>query len=350
MPKKPGSSIVYLIIVISVFVLLGLGFMLNSKPSDTSAPLGTDNFVYRKLQMGTLVEITVMDGDPEAFDTATGKAYRKISELEKLFSSYTPLSDVSQISLGAGRGPIPADPRVVTVALKAKQVSVLSGGAFDPTIGSLAGLWGFSGEKGYVPTAEELAEALPRVDFNKIVIDKEASTIELTERRVAFNLGGIAKGYIIGEAVKVLQARGVTRAIIKAGGDMFAFNITGKETRPFKIGIRDPRGTETELIGEVYLGGGAVATSGDYERFFMHGGVRYHHILDPKTGLPAMKTRSATVVTQDPTLADALSTSVFVLGPVKGMELIESMDGVEGVVVGPDGKITTSSGFEGKIF
>jgi thiamine biosynthesis lipoprotein len=348
MPKKNGSSIVYLIIVSSVFVLLGLAFMLNSKPTDPST--GTDSVVYRKIQMGTLVEITVMDGNTEAFDIATGKAYRKISELEKLFSSYQPLSNVSQISLGAGKGPVSADSRVVEVALIAKHVAELSGGAFDPTIGSLAGLWGFSGEKGYVPTAKELAEMLPRVDFNKIIINEEASTIELTERGVAFNMGGIAKGYIIGEAVKVLQEQGVTRAIIKAGGDLFAYNLTGKERRPFKIGIRDPRGTETELIGEVYLGSGAVATSGDYERFFMLDSVRYHHILDPKTGLPAMKSRSATIVTTDPTLADALSTSVFVLGPVKGMELIESMEKVEGVVVGPNGKITTSSGFKGKIF
>ena len=350
MANKPGSSIAYLVVITSVFVLLGIAFILNSKISAPTGKSGKDNFVYHKIQMGTIVEITVMDGDEELYDTAVGKAFRRVSDLEKLFSSYRPLSDVTRISQGAGKEPVTVSADVVGITLKAIRVAELTDGAFDPTIGSLASQWGFSGENGYVPTTDEIAEALPMVDYRKIKVDKEASTVELTERGVAINLGGIAKGYIIGEAVKVLKKRGVRRAIIKAGGDMFAFNSTGEERTPFKIGIRDPRGKEDDLVGEAYLDEGAVATSGDYERFFMKNGKRYHHILDPETGFPAMGARSATVITDDPTLADALSTSVFVLGPKKGMELIEGLDGVEGLIVGADGKITESTGFKGKIF
>lgn len=349
MAKKSGSSITYLLVISSVFVLLAIGLLLNGKTTGPPGNADKDNFVYRKLQMGTIVEITVMDGDEELYDVAVSRAFRKIGDLEKLFSSYQPLSDVTRISTGAGRGPVTVSAEVVGVTLKAIQVAKLTDGAFDPTIGSLAGLWGFSGEKGSVPTSKEIAEALPRVDYKKIMIDKEASTVELTGKGTAFNLGGIAKGYIVGEAVKVLQGRGVTRAIIKAGGDMFAFNSTGREDTPFKIGIRDPRGEQDDILGEAYLSKGAVATSGDYERFFMVDNRRYHHILDPKTGFPAMATRSATVITEDPTMADALSTSVFVLGPYKGMELIESLAGVEGLIVAANGKITESTGFKGKI-
>ncbi len=359
MTRKRGSTTAFIVVVAAVFAILVIAFVFNSKisaplsPANTPAGSGfknTDSHIYRKLQMGTLVEITVLGGDKERFDKAIGRAFRKIHELENLFSSYEPPSDVSRISGGAGQGPVTVSADVVQVALKAKEVAKLTDGAFDPTIGSLAGLWGYSGEKGIVPTLEELKKVLPHVNYKKILIDKEASTVELADPGVAFNLGGIAKGYIIGQAVEVLKKYGITRAIIKAGGDMFTFNVSGKKKRPFKIGIRDPRGAETDIIGEVYLTNGAVATSGDYERFFMVDGKRYHHILNPKTGMPAMKTRSATVVTIDPTLADALSTGVFVLGPAKGMALIERLEGVEGVIVSANGKITTSSGFKGKIY
>ncbi len=146
-----------------------------------------------------------------------------------------------------------------------------------------------------------------------------------------------------------MKAHGVERAIIKAGGDMFAFYATGAEPSPFIIGIQDPRDSN-RLLGEIHFNEGAVATSGDYERFFIKDGVRYHHILDPATGYPAKRSRSVTIAAENPTLADALSTSVFVMGAVSGMELIESLDGVEGLIVDSDGRILKSSGFEGKVF
>jgi thiamine biosynthesis lipoprotein len=298
--------------------------------------------------MGTMVEVTVMEGDGARFDDAVKAAYQEIKRLEALFSSYKPFSDVSKISMNAGRGAVVVSEEVAAVTAAALRVAELTGGAFDPTVGALAEIWGFSGEVKEVPKAEEVARLLPLVDYKNVTVDLKASTIELERAGMAFNLGGIAKGYIIGSAVEVLKANGVERAIIKAGGDMFAFNATGSSA-PFVIGIQDPRNPDA-LIGEAHFNNGAVATSGDYERFFIKDSKRYHHILDPSTGYPAMGTRGVTIVAADPTRADALSTSVFVMGPERGMALIERLDGVEGLIVDSDGEITRSSGFTGKVF
>jgi len=168
----------------------------------------------------------------------------------------------------------------------------------------------------------------------------------LEKEGMAINLGGVAKGYIVSKAAAAMEKSGVTRAIIHAGGDMTVFQKDTK--KPFTIGIQHPR--EKKLLGEAFVYNGAIATSGDYERFFIKDGVRYHHILDPKTGFPSRGTQGVTLIAKDPTVGDALSTAVFVLGPEKGMALIEKLDGVEGVIVGEDGSVRVSSGFEGKIY
>ena len=163
---------------------------------------------------------------------------------------------------------------------------------------------------------------------------------------MVLNLGGVAKGYIVKKAFEALEKEGVERAIIRAGGDMAVFGADADT--PFIIGIQHPR--KKKLLGEAHVYDGAVSTSGDYERFFMKEGKRYHHILDPKTGWPAKGTRSVTIIAKDHTLADGLSTAVFVLGPEKGMALVESLESVEGVIVDENGVVTRSSGFKGKIF
>jgi thiamine biosynthesis lipoprotein len=349
--NKPINYVAYAVVVLIVMVILAVPFVYKKRTVRESV-------TYTKLQMGTIVEITIMGGDPDRFDKAAKKAFREIKRLEGLMSSYKPLSDVSRISASAGVEPVVVSPEVLEVTQKAIEVAELTGGALDPTIGSLASLWGFSGESGEVPDKADVEKVLPLVDYRNIVVDKDASTVFLKKRATAFNLGGIAKGYIVGQAVGVLRLYGVTRAIIKAGGDMFALNAPGLlgagraggagGPEPFRIGIKHPREKE-KLLGEAYLENGAVATSGDYERFFESDGVMYHHILDPETGYPARRSRSATVMTLDPTLADALSTSVFVLGPVEGMRLVESLPGVEALIVDSEGKITRSSGFKGKV-
>ncbi|MFQ5464390.1 MAG: FAD:protein FMN transferase [Thermodesulfobacteriota bacterium] len=342
---RQKSLIAYIIVAAVVFVILAVPLVVKKERTGV---------VYTRDLMGTLVEFTLMDGAADRFDDAAEAGFAEIARLEGLLSSYSPTSDVTRISNagggggGGGGGPVRVAPEVVEVVLKALEIAELSGGAFDPTIGALAGVWGWSGESGKVPSEEELTRLLPLVDYTRIRVDEGASTVELTGPGRALNLGGVAKGYIVARAIEKLKAGGVTRGIVKAGGDLTVFQTAGRP-RPFKIGIRHPRKAD-KLLGEAFVTSGAVTTSGDYERFFIKDGVRYHHILDPATGMPARGARSVTIVAEDPTRADALSTAVFVMGPKAGMGLIERLPGVEGVIVDSRGRVVRSSGFEGVIY
>jgi len=332
--------IIYVALVTVIFFVMGYGLFFE-RPAK--------NPVYKNILMGTVVEITMMGGDKDRFDRAAAAAFGKIAKLEKVFSSYDPASAVSRISAHAGQA-VKVPSEVITVVKKALKVARLSGGAFDPTVGAMAGIWGFSGEKKHVPSKTEVAEVLPLVNYRNVVVDEKAGTVTLLKKGMTLNLGGVAKGFIVEQAGKELWKNGVTRAIIKAGGDMFLVNNAGAfGNANFILGMQDPRKKDM-ILGEAFCRYGAVATSGDYERYFILDGKRYSHILDPETGYPARRSRAATIVAKDPTIADALSTAVFVMGPQKGLALIESLDDVEGVIVGSDGFIHNSTGFRGRIF
>lgn len=336
MKTKKAAIIIYATAVISVIVIFASLLILRG---------GGKDITYTRVLMGTVVEITIMDGDKSAFDKAADDAFNEMKRLEGLFSSYNPRSEASSISKEAGVYMVKVSGETLEVIENAIKVSELSGGAFDPTIGVFGRLWGFSGESGVVPEKKDVERLLHLVDYREIKIDKEASKAGLGRDGMVLNLGGIAKGYIIKKAVDVLKKEGVERGIIHAGGDMAVFQK--KRDKPFVIGIQHPR--EKRLLGEVYVYNGAISTSGDYERFFMKDGVRYHHILDPKTGFPADRSRSVTIIMDDATQADALSTAVFVMGPQTGMELVKKLH-AEAVVVDPQGNVTVSNGFDGKIF
>ena len=338
MPKQRFST--YIIISASVITLLAAAYFINSRKP-------TESVNYTRSAMGTVVELTLMKGDQTRYDEAAEAAFAEIERLEALLSSYRPESDLSRINRSAGEAMVEVAPEVIAAVKAGLKVSLLSSGAFDPTVGVLAGVWGPSGEKGIVPSQDDLQRLLPLVDYRGVVVDEAAGKAGLAKRGMALNLGGVAKGYIAGRAAEVLKAHGVRRGIVHAGGDMFVFQ-EGRE-EPFTIGIQHPR-KKGALLAEAYVYNGAVPTSGDYERYFEKDSVRYHHILDPKTGFPAQGTQSVTLVAQDPAMADALSTAVFVMGPVKGMELVERLEGVEGVIVDGDGNVKVSSGFEGKIY
>ena len=305
---------------------------------------------YARMQMGTVVEITVSgtnnEENEERYDNAVEAAFREIDRLEALFSSYQETSDISRINKAAGQGPVTVDPEVVFVVARALEIAEKSGGAFDPTIGIMKKVWSFSGEKKRpIPSPAEVAALLKLVDYRQIILDRETGTVALGKAGMQLNLGGLAKGYIVGQAVKTLKEGGIKRGIVKAGGDMVVFD---EESRPFNIGLQHPRQADM-LIGELAFTNEAVATSGDYERFTIRDGVRYHHILDPTTGFPARGTQAVTLLSADPTLADALSTTVFVLGPAKGMALIESLPNVEGMIIDETGEIAASSGLKERL-
>jgi thiamine biosynthesis lipoprotein len=333
-----SPALKYILIASGVLALLAASFFYVKKEKES--------VTYTRSLMGTVVQLTIMDGERARFDEAAEAAFTEISRLERIFSSYKNDSDVALINAAAGGALVDVHPETVEVMRKALYVATLSGGAFNPAVGALGKLWGPSGEKGEVPAASEIKKVLPLVDFHAIILKEHEKKAGLEKEGMSINLGGVAKGYIVEKAAIAMEKAGVTRAIIHAGGDMTVFQREGG--KPFTIGIQHPR--EKKLLGEAYVYNGAVSTSGDYERFFIKDGVRYHHILDPKTGFPSKGTQGVTLIAKDPTIADALSTAVFVLGPVKGMAMIEDLEGVEGVIVGGDGVVRVSSGFQGKIY
>ncbi|MBI5642317.1 MAG: FAD:protein FMN transferase [Deltaproteobacteria bacterium] len=336
MDVKVSRIAAYLAVILTVLIIVAIPFYLKKNK---------ESVTYSKALMGTVVQITLMEGDKGSFDTAAKAAFDEIKRLEEVFSSYKPDSDVSRINRNAG-SLVEVSPELITVLKAALQAAELSDGAFDPTVGILGKVWGYSGEKGHVPSKKELAPYLLLVDYREIAVDGASSKAGLKKKGMALNLGGVAKGYIVKRAVEVLKKNGVERGLIHAGGDIVVFQKN--EKMPFTIGIQHPR--EKRLLGEALVYNGAIATSGDYERFFEKDGKRYHHILDPKIGFPAMRSRSATVIAGDATIADALSTAVFVMGSETGMALIERLPDVEGVIVDSEGKVYKSSGFKGKIF
>ncbi len=334
--KSPGEKrfnyLAYAAVTTAVLALLSVSLLRKSP---------VESVTYTKMLMGTVVEVTVMDAGSSMPDEAAQAAFDEIRRLEKILSSYDPKSDVSRVS-SSGAAMVKVSPEVIEVTEEALRVARLSNGAFDPTIGALKTVWGYSGELGVVPSKEEVKKYLPLVDYRKVVVDEEGSSMGLKEGGMVLNLGGIAKGYIVKRAVEALKRSGVKRGIIHAGGDMTVFQTGSSE--PFTVGVQNPR--EKKLLGSVRLLNGAVATSGDYERYFIKDGVRYHHILDPATGFPANRSTSVTIIAEDPTTADALSTAVFVMGPIKGMELVEGLDKVEAVIVDSNGKVTVSKGLK----
>lgn len=290
-----------------------------------------------RFMMDTYVTIYAI-GHKEITVGAIDLALDRMQEVDAKFNSHNPKNPIFAFNQ---RGEPISDPEIVGVAAAALQIARVSDGAFDITIAPLLELWGFYGDAPHLPRDEEIRACMARVNYQYLLV--KDSRLEKTRGDVRIDLGGIAKGYAVGEATKVLRERNVTSAVIDAGGDVYAMGKRGN--KPWKVGIKDPRGGE-DLLGYLEVENLAVMGSGDYERFFEKDGKRYHHIFDPKTGYPAEGLSGTTLIHPDPTAADAWNTAIFVLGPEKGLELVERTPGMEVIMVTKSGKIIYSSGLK----
>jgi thiamine biosynthesis lipoprotein len=295
--------------------------------------------------MGTVVEISVIGRDEDKAAAAIGDAFAEMERIEKLMSRWIPESEVSRINGRAGGNPAKASTEVLEVIQRAGEISKASGGHFDISVGALLDLWGFEGSGSRVPSKVEVEKALRSIGYGAIVVDEEAATVELT-KGMRIDLGGIAKGYAVDRAYELLTLKGYGNVIVNAGGDM---RVGGRKPNgPWVIGIQDPR-DRSRILATFDAEGTSVATSGDYERYFEIDGIRYHHLLNPFTGFPARGCRSVTILAKEALSADALATAVFVMGPRKGLQLIETLEGIEGLIVSADGEIIQSEGLKGKL-
>jgi thiamine biosynthesis lipoprotein len=236
----------------------------------------------------------------------------------------------------------------IEVMTIARQVSEWTQGKFDITFGALSDVWKFDQDQDdSIPTRAQIAARLPLIDYRKLVVDAKAGTAFLQKKGMRVHLGGIGKGYAVDRAVDILRKAGLNDFSVQAGGDLYVAGRRGD--RAWRLGIADPRAPDGSIFARVELADSTFSTSGDYERFFMKDGVRYHHILDPSTGQPARLSRSVTIVSKRGVLADGLSTGVFLLGPEEGMKLIEQLPDVEAVIVGADNRVSISSGLKEKV-
>ena len=299
-----------------------------------------------RVVMGTVVEITVIGRDGERVAAVIHEAFEEMARIEGLMSWKISDSEVSRINRWAGVKGVAVSPEVMTVIRRALAISMASEGYFDISIGTLIDLWGFGEEGGHVPAMDDVKETLRSVNYRAIHVNEEASTVMLGNVGMRIDLGGIAKGYAVDRAFEVLNSRGYRNAIVNAGGDMRA---GGRKARgPWVIGIQDPR-DRSRLLATFDAVGISIATSGDYERYFVVDGVRHHHLLNPFTGFPARECRSVTILAEDTLSADGLATAVFVMGPERGIRFIEAMAGVEGLIVSADGGTIQSNGLKGKM-
>jgi thiamine biosynthesis lipoprotein len=210
-------------------------------------------------------------------------------------------------------------------------------------------LWSFDEEPHrHVPDPAAVAEARKKIDYRKVTLDPAARTVKLEAPTTRIDLGGIAKGYAIDRAAAVLRKAGIPAFFAQAGGDLY---VQGRKPdgQPWKVGIRDPRGPEDAFFAMLPVENHAFSTAGDYERAFVEGGKRYHHIIDPRTGFPATACRSVTVWAEDALTADAIDDAVFILGPIEGMALVESLEGAGAVMVDADNRVHVSKRLEGSV-
>ncbi len=328
--------------VIPLFILLLLlGYFISRTFYDVNT------FTYTRLTMDTVAELRFQARGARDAEEISDRVFDEIERLEKLFSRSVPESDISNINDNAGQKPVKVSPEVFFVIKEALEYAELSEGAFDPTVAPLTDLWGFFSDQDYrLPEPGEIEDTLQLVNYGLVELDQEEQTVYLPLPGMGLELGGIAKGFIVDQALEILQEEGVKNAYVNAGD--IGLLGTRPDGDPWRIGVRNPR-DEMDMIAVLPLENKAVDTSGDYERFFEEEGVKYHHILDARTGMPAEELASVTVVADTTMAADVLSTVAFILGPQQGFDLIEKKAGAEGIFVTPELEITYTAGLEDTI-
>jgi thiamine biosynthesis lipoprotein len=288
--------------------------------------------------MGTLVEVVWRSAKAEDGSEAVRTILDRMEALSSRMSLYDPASEVVEINKAAGRRPVKVSHELLDLIEKALSLSRRTGGAFDVTVGSVEAAWGDIQREGggRLPGEQSLREALDRVGYERVRVDRERMTVFLEQDEMRLDLGGIAKGYLVDRAMAWLEESGIPNALVNAGGDI---RVSGTaESPPWRVGLQDPF-EGGRLLGALSVERGAVVTSGTYERYFEREGKRFHHIMDPATGRPVEGLASVTVVAEEAFLADALATAVMVKGRQEGISMLGLFPGARSVLVERDGTI-----------
>ncbi len=327
--------------LVAVLLVSGLALagMRQSMVAEEAAPVTAEQSL-----MGTRWVIRVIpesEMTPEQIETAISEAFAEVARVETVMSEWIPTSPISLVNSGAGSS-VAAPPELVAIVARAIAISEQTEGAFDVSWRPLGDVWQVGDEVATVPDPEAVSAALSLVEYSAIGLTDE--TILLPRPGMAIGLGGIAKGYGVDRAAEVLRQAGLQHFYIDGGGDIYVGGDAGG--RDWRVGVRNPRGAPTDLVAVVNAHDRAVVTSGDYERYSVIDGQRYHHIVDPRTGYPAEGCRSVTIVGPSAEWADAMATAVFVLGHEAGLRVINEIEDAEALVIDNDGQMWPSNGFE----
>ena len=325
----------------------------QAAPSAAVPPAGAPRVVARTFPaMGTEVTFSAYTSDPQKAEHAFADAYDELRRVEKLMTDWErpgePPSDIVRVNNAAGKKPVKVSAETMEVIEKSLEMSRRSEGAFDITFAAMHGLWRFDEDMDKsVPLPEEIAERRKLINWRDVLVNAKAGTVKLRRVGMRIGLGGIAKGYGVDRCSAVLRAAGLENFMVQAGGDLFVAGRKGNAN--WMVGVRNPRGGPRDIIARMPIQDHAFSTAGDYERGFVLNGRRYHHIIDPKTGYPATASREVTIFAPNAFLADALDDSVFILGPKKGMELVDSYPDCATLIVDAQNKVWISKSLEGKL-
>ena len=291
--------------------------------------------------MGTSVRVELTHADRKLAASAAEAVMQEMHRIDRVMSPFKPESELSRINREASAAAVPISREMFDLIRRSIEFARWSGGAFDITFSSIGYLYDYRDR--VRPSDDQIASALPAVDYRHIVLDDGHGTIRFARGGVRIDLGGIAKGHAVDNCIRLLKAHGVREAMVSAGGDSRVLGSRGG--RPWIVGIRDPR-RPGSMIAKLPLVDSAISTSGDYERYFEEAGVRHHHILDPRTGKSATGNWAVTVIGPDATTTEGVSKTVFIKGVRAGLRLVESLTDVDAVVVDDGGNMFYSSGLK----
>jgi thiamine biosynthesis lipoprotein len=291
--------------------------------------------------MATRIAVELWAQDAAQGNAAIDAVLDEMRRVDAAMSTYKPTSELSLINAKAAAGPVRISDELFDLLAISLDYSRITDGAFDVTYASVGYMYDF--RKHVRPNQEQIGKALPGINYRHVLLDAKTRSVRFARDGVRIDLGGIGKGHAVDRGIAVLRARGVDRALVTAGGDSRI--IGDRFGQPWVVGIRHPDRKE-EVIARIPLEDAAISTSGDYERYFDDGGVRYHHIIDPHTGDSARKVRSATIIGSSATRTDGLSKTAFVLGPEQAIELYNRLEDVDAILVTPDGRVLYTKGLQ----
>ncbi|MFT4937573.1 MAG: thiamine biosynthesis lipoprotein [Paraglaciecola sp.] len=293
--------------------------------------------------MGTNIQSEIWADSPQLGEKATQAVMAEMQRINQLMSPYIESSELSLLNQGAADAAVKVGRELFDLIALSLELSKETAGAFDITFASVGYLYNYRDKQ--KPSELEIAQLLDAIDYRHVVLDSSEQSIYFANKNVKIDLGGIAKGHAVDNAINILRSMGIKHALVTAGGDTGL--LGDRRGKPWMVGIRDPRNGEKQAV-VLPLSNIALSTSGDYERYFEQNGQRFHHILSPKSGKSAYHVQSVSIIGSSSTLNDALSTAVFVLGVQEGMDLLNQTPGYDGIIMDNDRKLHYSKDLSAK--